>query len=83
MLIGIDVLLGTAAGAAIARTRPMSCIPGDDDSDEQQNKPQNEQQNEQHSNSNSSDIIIVMDLDARQIAGQQHNGSRGMVGRWW
>ncbi len=53
MLIGIDVLFSTAAGDAIARPRPMSCIvTGEteeqtDEQNEEQNEQQNEEQNEE------------------------------------
>ncbi len=67
MLIGIDVLFSTAAGDAIARPRPMSCIvtgEAEEQTDEQ-TEEQTEQQQQQHLS-----YYYLMDLDSRLSAGQ-------------
>ncbi len=50
MLIGIDVLLSTVAGDAIARTRPMSCIVSGEGPPHRKSSS---------SNSNSISVIII------------------------
>ncbi len=58
MLIGIDVLFSTAAGDAIARPRPMSCITGETEEQTDEQTASRTSHSNSHSNSSSSVIII-------------------------